>query len=196
MSYSSEIDIKLPIAVEVEDPEVAPILQRLHNSMHILNSAVGPTSKYLRGPEFGDPLTDGVNFVNRTLYVPVNPEAEVGRVVYPKPGAKRWELGAVAVTSGRIKIVLPFAVVLEDPFVFEDDGITYAKVGIPPAIIDAEDATRSQIGELIYTTRDKDLAPPGVIGFPPDLSIGSWIPVGIVVDEGYVLLSWGTGGRG
>jgi hypothetical protein len=195
MSYQSDIDIKLPLAAEVEDPDVQSVMQRAYNAIHVLNAYTSPVVDYLTVPVDGETSPEeSVSFTGRMLHVYCPANCEAGKVISPIGGRRgQWHFGVdwatvTGKTGGKFRISYPFGVTLEDA-VAGEDGFWRVLVGLPPAVIAVESLHKGHIGARIYCDIDN-----GDILIPEDVSSDD-IAVGVVVDPGYVLLSWGIGGK-
>lgn len=181
MGYRSDVNIRIPLIPEIEDQELYPIFQQVFNALHMLNSALNSAGTF-KTPGINDKLSDSFGFSDRVFWARCAGDVTKGKIV--RPADDTWRLGARALdllkpNGTSRKIAAPFGLTLSD----QQEGKIL--IGYPPAIIESPGIDADLIGKRVYTDNS------GVLAFPVEVK-NEDVPVGLVVESDYILLTYGS----
>lgn len=187
-TYNSRIDVALPARAPVDDPKLFPVIQNIHNAIHVLNSAFDQTVDIISPPKDSTANSGSFSFQTRSFWGTMAPGqvAEEG-----KPATLQgdgFHMGAFGVSLGldNPTMTLPYAMVIKAN---EEDSLVL--FGWPPAIINTEAVN---IGDVLYARENdgafliKNMAG-GLPGASDGVTGTKFHPIGYCILSGQILLT-------
>lgn len=147
-TYTSRIDIKLPLRAAVSDPELFPVIQNLHNAVHVLNAAFDQTVESILPPRDVTHNADNFSFRANSFWGNIAPGQVMSNGVIVTLKSDGFYPGAygVALDVNVPTMTLPFGIVLD-----VDEQNSLILVGWPPAIINTDGIS---VGDVLYARED------------------------------------------